>query len=154
MEMLYKISLGKTGIEQIKKLIKPLLPEDHANHSFNQEVLNDLGWTTWAVNHTQIFDHDLDNLLRGLKQLEVEEFFVIQTLWLDRKSLHIPAYNFEVTKQDFIKIQLDRDLCKDLTFHECLIFSQPLSFAILRTGQIGKVIYAGPPKFINEVKKP
>ncbi|GAM52191.1 hypothetical protein EBME_0654 [bacterium endosymbiont of Mortierella elongata FMR23-6] len=104
-----------------------------------------LGWEIFYIDDKAIFDEESTHFEEAMRKFGCDSFFVATTLNILSDFSNIKAIKFPSNKYSIEKFQNASEF--EMSLNDCLIFSIPTNFAILRTGEVLYTLYAGPSTF-------
>ncbi len=117
----------------------------YSEQQFDYVEIRKLGWEIFYIDDKAIFDEESTHFEEAMRKLGCDSFFVATTLSILDDSSNIKAIKFPSNKYAIEKFQDANEF--EMSLNDCLIFSIPINFAILRTGEVFYTLYAGPPTF-------
>lgn len=123
--------------------------------TFNLQNVARRKWIIGFIDDNNIFDADCVRLYKSMLIMRSHHFFVlpIDDL-LHSDVLAALKYKTEAESIEHFQNNFDPINNKIYKYEDCLIFSNNLDWAIIRTGEISYTAFAGPPKFVLPIVDP
>lgn len=126
--------------DQLKTLLSGLA-------SFDPAALVNHDWVMGGIDDIALFGSDANNLASAMHLFNVHNFYVARTDEILSQGLQVIAYSFEASGAGIELFQSPQWF--DLNVNDCLIFSIPLQFAVIRTAGVEYTLYAGEWRFLE-----